>query len=358
MHPLSPTPPHSPLSTSLSGSARETELRIRSIFQWKKKRPPVLLMALVGAAILLCGSLVSCQTESPGTSSGQPSDGAASNPSVQSLPIKGEITIPDQDERLFSEIDPAQNLSPQQRELLENLPISRLPREAADTEHLFRQAFWQDTLLPLVFDRETDTTLYLVAGADSALPQGYLIGMDSSQIQPAGIVLRHGDRAAYFPLVCDIHYGFHTIWMEVSDFDEDGEKEAALGMHWSRGVGANLETLHIFDLETLTYTVPDFSALEELRAFWSPDEGTATLEAGSYAVTVPLPENCLTPEKVNYGDSVHFSCPYGRLLCQVKFDFSGTLTGYLVQGTASLEWDGTSWKLGEMVLAPSQDEFA
>ena len=55
------SPPRSPLSTRLSGSARETELRIRSIFQWKKKRPPVLLMALVGAAILLCGSLVSCQ---------------------------------------------------------------------------------------------------------------------------------------------------------------------------------------------------------------------------------------------------------------------------------------------------------
>ena len=32
-----PTPPRSPLSTRLSGSARETELRIRSIFQWKKK---------------------------------------------------------------------------------------------------------------------------------------------------------------------------------------------------------------------------------------------------------------------------------------------------------------------------------
>lgn len=59
----SPTPPRSPLSTRLSGSARETELRIRSIFQWKKKRPPLLLMALMGALILLCGSLVSCQVK-------------------------------------------------------------------------------------------------------------------------------------------------------------------------------------------------------------------------------------------------------------------------------------------------------
>lgn len=49
--------PRSPFSTSLSGSAKETELRLRSIFQWKKKRPPVILLL---AAILLvagCGSL-------------------------------------------------------------------------------------------------------------------------------------------------------------------------------------------------------------------------------------------------------------------------------------------------------------
>ena len=37
--------PRSPLTTRLSGSARETEDRIRSIFQWKKKRPPALVLA-------------------------------------------------------------------------------------------------------------------------------------------------------------------------------------------------------------------------------------------------------------------------------------------------------------------------
>ena len=53
--------PRSPFSTRLSGSAKETELRIRNIFQWKKKRPPVWLMALMAAVCLSCGSLVSCQ---------------------------------------------------------------------------------------------------------------------------------------------------------------------------------------------------------------------------------------------------------------------------------------------------------
>ena len=53
--------PRSPFSTPLSGSAKETELRIRNIFQWKKKRPPVWLMVLMAAICLSCGSLVSCQ---------------------------------------------------------------------------------------------------------------------------------------------------------------------------------------------------------------------------------------------------------------------------------------------------------
>ena len=53
--------PRSPFSTRLSGSAKETELRIRSIFQWKKKRPPVWLMLVTAMLCLSCGSLVSCQ---------------------------------------------------------------------------------------------------------------------------------------------------------------------------------------------------------------------------------------------------------------------------------------------------------
>lgn len=52
--------PRSPLTTRLSGSARETEYRICNIFQWKKERPPLPFLVLAIAAIALCGSLVSC----------------------------------------------------------------------------------------------------------------------------------------------------------------------------------------------------------------------------------------------------------------------------------------------------------
>lgn len=64
--------PRSPFSTPLSGSARETEDRIRNIFQYKKKRPPILLFVLACALALTCGGLVSCQAretaETPGPS--------------------------------------------------------------------------------------------------------------------------------------------------------------------------------------------------------------------------------------------------------------------------------------------------
>ena len=60
--------PRSPFTTPLSGSARETELRIRSIFQWGRQRPPLWAMVLMATLILTCGGLVSCQVQGGQTS--------------------------------------------------------------------------------------------------------------------------------------------------------------------------------------------------------------------------------------------------------------------------------------------------
>lgn len=54
---------NTPFATRLSGSTKEIQLRIRSIFQWKKKRFPVWLFTLIVVAILGCVGLVSCKTE-------------------------------------------------------------------------------------------------------------------------------------------------------------------------------------------------------------------------------------------------------------------------------------------------------
>ena len=50
--------PYSPFTTHLSGSAKETELRIRNIFQWKKKRPPVIALIAAVLVVVFCGSLI------------------------------------------------------------------------------------------------------------------------------------------------------------------------------------------------------------------------------------------------------------------------------------------------------------
>ena len=62
--------PSTPFSTPLSGSARVTERRIRNIFQGQRKRPPLLILILGALVILLCGGLVSCQTEKQPDSAG------------------------------------------------------------------------------------------------------------------------------------------------------------------------------------------------------------------------------------------------------------------------------------------------
>ncbi len=70
--------PPTVFATALSRSARETELRLLNIFQWKKGRPPIWAMILTVLTILSCGGLVSCQkTEDPPVHSLHHNPGAA-----------------------------------------------------------------------------------------------------------------------------------------------------------------------------------------------------------------------------------------------------------------------------------------
>ena len=89
-----------PLSTGLSGSAKETELRLRNIFQWKKKRPPVILFLLTIVVVLACFGLAGFQSNEDKTEKQEPSqetenippEGILVNPEVptdaESVPIK------------------------------------------------------------------------------------------------------------------------------------------------------------------------------------------------------------------------------------------------------------------------------
>ena len=72
--------PRTPFSTPLSGSARETEIRIRNIMSGPKKRPPVLFLVLMFSVCIFCGNLVSCQVKEAAA----PDAGAGS--SLEDLP--------------------------------------------------------------------------------------------------------------------------------------------------------------------------------------------------------------------------------------------------------------------------------
>ena len=86
--------PSTPFSTPLSGSARQAEARIRTLFQGPKRRPPVWLMALTLLLIFSCGGLVTCRT----AASPPPEEGAP----VFSLTTPGEESVPFSDLLGFS----------------------------------------------------------------------------------------------------------------------------------------------------------------------------------------------------------------------------------------------------------------
>ena len=96
--------PRTPLSTPLSGSARETEIRLKNIFSGPKKRPPALFLARVSAACLLCGNLVSCQTpQAESTASTPPSELWAEYYSSGEAPqdVGHEIQLPEYPDTTF-----------------------------------------------------------------------------------------------------------------------------------------------------------------------------------------------------------------------------------------------------------------
>ena len=82
--------PYTPLSTPLSGSARQAEARIRNLFQGPKRRPPVWLMALTLLLIFSCGGLVTCRT-------------AASPPPEEGAPVFS-LTTPGEESVTFSDL--------------------------------------------------------------------------------------------------------------------------------------------------------------------------------------------------------------------------------------------------------------
>ena len=225
--------PRTPFSTPLSGSARETELRLKNIFSGPKKRPPVLFLALMFSLCVFCGNLVSCQIAGPESFNGpvpeSPDTSNAVRPGDDWQPVTLENNI-----TYGSFYGSSEAVYKEPRfQILTELPADELPREAVELQHATRQDFWRDMLLPVAADEEADVTLYFAVDPDTMSADRMDDLIILQELTPIGVVLRHGNLAQFLDLNWETHWRYGANpWLAVEDFDGDSEPEAAIALGW------------------------------------------------------------------------------------------------------------------------------
>ena len=161
--------PRTPFSTPLSGSAKETELRLKNIFSGPKKRPPVLFLVLMFSVCIFCGNLVSCQVKEAENNS--PSSGASQSGDVS---LEGDPLISDDTYQ-----SARQAVAQEKQTLLENL-LQAAERESGyrfqtPSAQLLTTVDAQDCILGAVFvEDHLENTLILgvMERETGEIPQG------------------------------------------------------------------------------------------------------------------------------------------------------------------------------------------
>ena len=348
--------PRTPLSTQLSRSARETEIRIRNIFSGPKKRPPIPLMILIAAVCIFCGNIVSCQmaeAEAPDTSRSEEvtSAGAdAGSASVQQadgwrpVPLTAVVTV---------DCPPDNPLPREEIDRLEGLPADELPREAVEVFHAVRQDYWRDMLLPVAYDQGTDLTVYFVVDPDSMPNVEPLVSpLLWGELDRWGVLLRLGNHLRYFDLNWEVNAAFCiNPLLNVDDLDGDGQPEAALSLTWGEGTGCYCESLFIIKLDpnAMYCSYPHFSNLP-LEITCNPAKTTARITSGDKEFLADLTRLGGPFEGEAYaGNQVRFLVKDGQLICHLDFDFSGMDLGYLAGGDFPIVYEDGAYKLGPAV---------
>lgn len=349
--------PRTPFSTPLSGSARETEQRIRNIMSGPKKRPPLIFIVLVSAFCLLSGNLVSCQmaeAEVPESAAVQPEEGDSSAQGALPqgwTPVELDAGLMQYKGKTIDWYYEDSFPTEEEMALLENLPADQLPREAVGIMEAFKKDYWRDTLLPVAYDEREDVTVYLVVKPDSMPNAEPLVNIPVWEPEQRGIVLRYGDRAEYFHLCWDgnAKYGGNPTLL-VDDFDSDGQPEAAVVLCLGGGTGAFEEDLYIFDLDTMTCTVPDFTQVP-LEISASPDGKTARLVSGEQELEVDISQlGDRFDGKMEVGNIICFHQKDGRLFCELDVDFTCMTLEYMAQAFFPVVFENGSYKLGPAEL--------
>ena len=247
----------------------------------------------------------------------------------------------------ISEANPLSEISLIRRTWLADLPIAELPKEAVQLNGLFSNDLWREVLIPLAYDEEEDVTIYGVVDLPS-WPTNDRVVLDLREMEPYGIIIRKGNKTAYHSL----YWGLH-LWSAVNpelymgDFDHDGKTEAALQLWTGRGTGCSVYKLYIFELDDLTCSVPDYSALD-IGVRYDDASGIATLSSGVCELMVEVPEQYRIFDCVFCGSVVSFSCENGQLYMEAGLDFYDTFA-YLATVKAPIIYEDGTYRLGEVV---------
>lgn len=354
--------PPTPFSTRLSRRGRETERRLRRMVSGPGKRPPAVFLAAVFAACLLCGNLVSCQVAQ------------AEVPERSGPPDSAQAALPPEEEWLAGTLrnevvpecameTPFAWLTGEEAALLQNIPAEELPREPVELyPGPFRGEFWRDMLLPVAADEGADVTVYFVFGG---MPQGTYWDISlqvwgSKHLQRDGVVLRYGERTAYFPLCWETNakYSKNPL-LSVEDFDGDGQPEAMLTLAWGDGTGVFVESLYIFDLDTMTCTLPDYSDIP-IQMSYTPDRTRARLTSGDETLELDIEEWAIDrfQGEMEAYNQVRFLMKEGQMHCRLDFDFTCDTLGYLAWADFPVVYEDGGYRLGPAeVISNDSNEF-
>ena len=247
--------------------------------------------------------------------------------------------------------NPMGELSQEKKDLLKNLPGARLPRELPDHGEngvlagFLEEDLWQDLLLPLCADSESDVTLYGVVAGGVGAPSAMMLLTD-------GIVMRCGDHAVYWPLDWSANAWYvEDPWMQVADLDGDGTNEIAICLNLGGGTGTDAMQLYILEMDTLQYKTVDLSTLR-IDAEWDPEARTITLTTEGEEPLVADIDTELETDDVTSVTSQYiteFEWRDGQLWFQTLLDAEGS-TLYFAQAEAPVIWAEDEYRLGQITL--------
>ena len=297
---------HSPFTTALSGSAKETEDRIRNIFQYQKKRPPVPALLLACALALSCGGLVSCQAQETGAD----------------IPFSNFTALPGEPLDVVIPATSAQDYNDTNIAFLDNLAANGLgiddpPTTPVNLEDFSQSESWNETVWLLSQDTQRDVALYGVIQFENYEP-----GLaDASGLY--GVIVRSGAQWRFYPLNWQINlwaYQAPELWF--GDFDGDGQEELAFALVYERGSMVWRESLYLIELDSLDYDMPDFAVSAGLTVSYDPD--SMTLYAATEDQLLLMDESWVDGAPISEGifqnsTQVEFSYRDGLLRCQMSF---------------------------------------